>query len=93
MSEKNESAPTYFLKNLLLFGRLLRVMGLDVGASEMVDLTHALAWIDIGKKQDVYQSARAILVRRHEDYPLFDQAWRAFWRKPTDPTRSRRATT
>src|SRR5438132_4251928 len=89
MSEKNESAPTYFLKNLLLFGRLLRVMGLDVGASEMIDLTHALAWIDIGKKQDVYQSARAILVRRHEDYPLFDQAWRAFWRKPTDPTQQR----
>ena len=89
MSEKNESAPTYFLKNLLLFGRLLRVMGLDVGASEMVDLTHALAWIDIGKKQDVYQSARAILVRRHEDYPLFDQAWRAIWRKPTDPTQQR----
>ncbi|TMC54037.1 MAG: VWA domain-containing protein, partial [Chloroflexi bacterium] len=89
MSEKNESAPSYFLKNLLLFGRLLRVMGLDVGASEMIDLTHALAWIDIGKKQDVYQSARAILVRRHEDYPLFDQAWRAFWRKPTDPTQQR----
>ena len=67
MSEKNESAPSYFLRNLLLFGRLLRVMGLDVGASEMIDLTHALAWIDVGKKQDVYQSARAILVWREDE--------------------------
>ncbi|MCA1553625.1 MAG: VWA domain-containing protein, partial [Chloroflexi bacterium] len=78
--------PSPFLKNLLLFGRLLRLMGLDVGASEMIDLTHALALIDIGKKQDLYQTARAILVRRHEDFPLFDQAWRAFWRKPGNPS-------
>ncbi len=89
----NESSlitqPSYFLKNLLLFGRLLRLMGLDVGASEMIDLTHALALIDVGNKQDVYQTTRAILVRRHEDYPLFDQAWRAFWRQPTDPTMQR----
>src|SRR5438067_9540340 len=76
---------SYFLKNLLLFGRLLRLMGLEVGAAEMIELTQALDAIDLGKKWDVYHTARAVLVRRHEDYPLFDQAWRVFWRKAGNP--------
>ena len=76
---------TYFLKNLLLFGRLLRLMGLDVGAAEMIELTQALDAIELGQKWDVYHTARAVLVRRHEDYPLFDQAWRVFWRKAGNP--------
>src|SRR5712692_1810359 len=76
---------SYFLKNLLLFGRLLRLMGLDVGVSEMIDLARALDAIDLSRKWDVYHTARALLVRRHEDYPLFDQAWQVFWRKPSNP--------
>ena len=76
---------SYFLKNLLLFGRLLRLMGLEVGAAEMIELTQALDAIELGKKWDVYHAARAVLVRRHEDYPLFDQAWRVFWRKAGNP--------
>jgi uncharacterized protein with von Willebrand factor type A (vWA) domain len=76
---------TYFLKNLLLFGRLLRLMGLDVGTAEMIELTQALDAIDLGKKWDVYDTVRSVLVRRHEDYPLFDQAWRVFWRKAGNP--------
>src|SRR2546421_11567588 len=79
------SQETYFLKNLLLFGRLLRLMGLDVGVSEMMDLARALELVGLGRKTDVYHTAKALLVRRHEDYPLFDQAWRVFWRKPTHP--------
>jgi uncharacterized protein with von Willebrand factor type A (vWA) domain len=76
---------TYFLKNLLLFGRLLRLMGMDVGPAEMIELTQALDVVDLGKKWDVYHAARSVLVRRHEDYPLFDQAWRVFWRKAGNP--------
>ncbi|MBI5879761.1 MAG: VWA domain-containing protein [Chloroflexi bacterium] len=78
------SAPDFFLKNLLLFGRLLRLMGLDVGVSDMLELAEALTRIDLARKPDVYHTARAVLVRRHEDYPLFDQAWQAFWRKPSN---------
>ncbi len=91
--EMTGSPRTYFLKNILLFGRLLRLMGIDVGPSEMIDLAQALETIDIGKKQDVYHTARAVLVRRHEDYPLFDQAWQVFWRKPSDPNIPRLAMT
>jgi hypothetical protein len=75
---------SYFLKNLLIFGRLLRLMGINVGTSEMMDLTIALGAVDIGKKWDVYHTVRSALIHRHEDYPLFDQAWRLFWRRPSD---------
>ncbi len=78
------AAPAYFVKNLLLFGRLLRLMGLDVGVSDMVELADALTRIELARKADVYHAARSVLVRCHEDYPLFDQAWQAFWRKPSN---------
>ena len=76
--------PEYIVKNILLFGRLLRLMGLDVGVSDMVELADALTRISLARKADVYHAARSVLVRRHEDYPLFDQAWQAFWRKPSN---------
>ena len=30
--------PTFLLKNIVLFGRLLRSVGLDVGSSQVIDL-------------------------------------------------------
>lgn len=79
----------YLLKNLVLFGRLLRLMGLDVGSSEMIEAARALQWIEMGRKMDLYHALRAVLVRRHEDYPLFDQAFRAFWRRGSDANTQR----
>jgi uncharacterized protein with von Willebrand factor type A (vWA) domain len=45
----------------------------------MLDLIQALPHIDIGRKDDLYSTCRAILVRRREDLPLFDQAWQFWW--------------
>jgi uncharacterized protein with von Willebrand factor type A (vWA) domain len=41
-----------FLHNLLLFGRVLRKLGLDVNPGRMMDLVSALDYIEIGRKQD-----------------------------------------
>lgn len=70
------------LHNLLLFGRLLRGLGLDVNPGRMIDLVHALEHVDIGQKTDFYFAARSLLVHRREDLPLYDQAFELFWRKP-----------
>ncbi|MGH2522924.1 MAG: vWA domain-containing protein [Anaerolineales bacterium] len=72
------------LHNLLLFGRLLRGLGLDVNPGRMIDLIHALGHIEIGRRQDFYAAARSLLVHRREDFPLFDQAFELFWRKPAE---------
>ncbi len=72
------------LHNLLLFGRVLRRLGLDVNPGRMMDLVSALGEIEIGKKPDFFYAARTLLVHEREDLPLFDEAFELFWRKPAD---------
>jgi uncharacterized protein len=72
----------HLLPNLLLFGRVLRGLGLDGSPARMIDLASALRLLDVGKKRDVYHAMRALVVRRREDIALFDDAFEAFWRKP-----------
>jgi hypothetical protein len=74
----------HLLGNLLLFGRLLRRLGMDVNAGRMLDLMGALEYIQIGRKNDFYHTARSLLVHRYDDLRLFDQAFELFWRKPTE---------
>jgi hypothetical protein len=78
------TASGQLLHNLILFGRLLRGLGLDVNPGRMMDLVHALRFVEIGNKSDFYHTARSLLVHRHEDFPLFDQAFAMFWQKPLD---------
>jgi uncharacterized protein with von Willebrand factor type A (vWA) domain len=68
------------LRNLLLFGRVLRAMGLDVNAGRMIDLVTALGFISIGSRSDFYHAARGLLVHRREDIAIFDEAFEVFWR-------------
>jgi uncharacterized protein with von Willebrand factor type A (vWA) domain len=68
------------LRNLLLFGRVLRSLGLDVNAGRMMDLVAALQIIEIGRRSDFYYAARGLLVHRREDIAPFDEAFEFFWR-------------
>jgi uncharacterized protein len=65
--------------NLLVFGRLLRSLGLDVTVGQIVDVIQAFGRMDIGHREDVYHTMRALLVRRREHLGLFDRAFDAFW--------------
>jgi uncharacterized protein with von Willebrand factor type A (vWA) domain len=69
------------LHNLLLFGRVLRGLGMDINPGRMIDLVEALDYIQLGYKQDFYHACRSLLVHDKEDIPLFDQAFERFWRK------------
>ncbi len=61
------------------FARVLRGAGLAVPVSSVVSFAEALAVVGIERRDDVYWSARATLVRRPEDHELFDRAFRVFW--------------
>jgi uncharacterized protein len=78
--------PSPLLRNLLLFGRLLRAAGIAVTSGQLIELVSSLKWIDIGSKADFRNTARSILVSKHEDLPLFDRAFDIFWRAWTRPT-------
>ena len=72
------------LDNLLVFGRLLRALGLEVHVGRLLDVAEALQHVDLGAREDVYHTCRALLVHRREDLAIFDRAFDAFWREHGD---------
>jgi uncharacterized protein len=75
-------APTFLLKNLLHFGRLLHALGVDVQAGRMIEAAEALQHIEVGRRTDFYFTLRSVLLHRQQDLAVFDAAFRAFWRPP-----------
>lgn len=65
--------------NLVVFGRLLRSVGLDVSTPQLADVSHALTTTGLGSRRDVRHTMRALLVRRREDLAAFDAAFDSFW--------------
>jgi len=72
----------YLLHNLLHFGELLHAAGMDVPAGRMIDVAKALEFVDVGRRTDFYITLRSLLIHRPQDFPLFDDAFRTFWRRP-----------
>jgi uncharacterized protein len=70
------------LDNLLLFGRMCKLLGLEVTPNGMVEIAAALEHIHIGQKADFYFTLRALIVKRQRDLALFDKAFHAFWKVP-----------
>ena len=68
--------------NVMHFARLLRRAGLPVGPAEVVAAAEALTHIDVSDRLVVHAALRAVMVRRHDHQPLFDQAFALFWRNP-----------
>jgi uncharacterized protein with von Willebrand factor type A (vWA) domain len=68
--------------NILAFGRLLRRAGVPVGPTEGLAAMEALSLVDIGDRRQVHAALRAVMVRRREHFPVFDQAFLLFWRDP-----------
>ena len=71
------------LPNLLLFGRVCKALGMSVTTSRMIEVAGALEYISLGRREDVYHTIRALLVKDPHEFPLFDEAFRTFWRRPT----------
>jgi uncharacterized protein with von Willebrand factor type A (vWA) domain len=72
------------LANVLVFGRLLRALGMEVHVGRLLDLAEALQHVNIGAREDVYHACRALLVHRRDDLPVFARAFDAFWREQVD---------
>ena len=71
------------LPNLLMFGEVLRRLGMEVGSANMLDLVRATEYVPIGgNRNDFRLAARALLVHKQSDLSLFDEAFQVFWRRP-----------
>ncbi|MDQ3249930.1 MAG: VWA domain-containing protein [Chloroflexota bacterium] len=63
----------------MLFGRLLRGLGVTITPAQIVDLADSLQYVAIGNRQDFKNSARAVLISRQEHLALFEAAFDLFW--------------
>src|SRR5438093_6045222 len=68
------------------FARLLRAAGLRIGSDRVIDCVRALeitgANHEVMRRDDWYWTMSAVLLSREEQRPIFDQAFRIFWRDP-----------
>ncbi len=77
-----------FAPNLLAFVRLLRRAGLRVGPGDALQAAQALTVCGVESREEVRAALRATLVRRRDQFAIFDAAFALFWR---DPERARAA--
>ena len=68
--------------NVMHFARLLRAAGLRIGPDRVIDCVRALELADCVRRDDWYWTMSAVLLSREEQRPIFDQAFRIFWRDP-----------
>ena len=68
------------LDTLLTFTRVLRRAGVDTHAARATDIVHALAYVQLDSRDEVYHTCRALLVHRRDQIAVFDVAFDAFWR-------------
>jgi uncharacterized protein len=73
-------------ENVMHFARLLRAAGLRIGPDRVVDCVKALEMAGESefplRREDWYWTMSAVLLSRNEQRPIFDQAFRIFWRDP-----------
>ncbi len=69
------------LDNLLIFGRVLRRAGVDTHPGRVLDVVEALGHVNLGARDEVYYTCRALLVHRQDQIAIFDRAFAAFWRE------------
>ncbi|KQW28648.1 hypothetical protein ASE36_09095 [Rhizobium sp. Root274] len=66
--------------NIVHFARVLRKAGLKPGPGAVIDAIAAVDAIGIGSRIEFHAALSAIFVKRHEDQPVFDEAFSIFWR-------------
>ena len=68
-------------EHIVRFARALRATGMRVGPGAAVDAVKAVETAGAARRDDFYWTLHAVLVKRYEDRPVFDEAFRLFWRR------------
>lgn len=68
--------------NVVHFARVLRNAGLAVGPDRVLAALEAIEAVGLARRDDVHAALSAVMIDRHEQQALFDDAFAAFWRDP-----------
>ena len=77
---EREGSQGHLLHNIVLFGRLLRRLDIDVTPTHLINLVEAMKHLDLDRRRDVQNASRTVLISRHEDLALFDLVFDLFWK-------------
>ena len=69
-------------ENIVHFSRVLRTAGLAVGPDRVLAAMAAVEAVGLETRDDVHAALSAVMLDRHEQQPIFDAAFDAFWRDP-----------
>lgn len=70
----------HFLRNLLLFPRLLRQAGMPISPEQAMTFAKGISLVNVGSREEVFHTARSLLVTRKEQLRLFETIFNRFWR-------------
>ncbi len=73
---------TQFVDNVAHFARVLRRAGVAVGPDRVLAAIEAVERVGLARRDDVHAALSAVMLDRHEQQPVFDAAFAAFWRDP-----------
>jgi uncharacterized protein len=71
-----------FADNVVHFARVLRNAGMPVGPDRVLAALEAIETVGLERRDDVHAALSAVMLDRHEQQALFDDAFAAFWRDP-----------
>jgi hypothetical protein len=87
--EPDTSASDPFTDVLVGFAHELRAAGLTVGTGDVLGYFAAMTPLDPTDLVDLYWAGRATLVGKHEDQPVYDRVFRAYFLGEDAPARER----
>ena len=68
-------------ENVVHFARALRKAGVPVGPDRVMDGLRALELAGVENRDDFYWALASVFLSRREQFELFDQAFKLFWRE------------
>jgi hypothetical protein len=72
----------HLVDNVARFARVLRRAGLPVGPERAIAAAAAIEAVGLDHRSDVHAALSAVMLSRHEQQPVFDAAFDAFWGDP-----------
>ncbi|MCX7622220.1 MAG: VWA domain-containing protein [Thermomicrobium sp.] len=80
------TATMNFAQRALAFARLLRRAGVKTTTGQAMDFVRAIEHIDISRREEFREAARACLVTHKDDMSVFDRLFDLYWRAKPELT-------
>lgn len=76
----SETSRGKITENIVHFARTLRKAGLPIGPASVVEAVEAVVISGLRNRDDLYWTLHAVFVNKHEQQPVFDEAFRIYWK-------------